>query len=483
MKNLLKLPENVINWFADLDIRIKIIGLAVGSVLVLGAAATLYSYSVTSKILANDVLHESREACEELSEELTEIKTPLLTDDPATVQRMLELASTHDPMVRYAFITDINGDILFHTFEGEFPPGLVAANNLTPELDHKLVIRRTSSGRIWDVAYPFSTGQLTYVLRTGYSEAAAKQKLATVLAEQIEFTAGMAVISLIVAYLLGSFLARQIKVLSQAACAVAEGDVGHQVKVFSRDALGRLAKAFNEMSVSLANTKKELDKRETLRRLLLVKIIKSQEEERLRVARDLHDNLGQTMSSLGYRLESVSHILETDPAKAKSVIDSIREDNIHAQNELRTTIYGLRPSVLDDLGLIPALRSYAKTRLSPSGIDVAFNTSGKSQRLPLEIETALFRISQEALNNVVRHAKAQNVHVAAAFKPEAIDIDISDDGKGFDETVLQRKPGEQVGILGMRERAELLGGNLVIASQPGKGCRITVHIPFGKEKR
>jgi signal transduction histidine kinase len=235
------------------------------------------------------------------------------------------------------------------------------------------------------------------------------------------------------------------------------------------------------MSAKLARMQQELVKREDIRRHLLNKIIKSQEEERIRVARELHDNLGQTLSMVGYGLESVSHLLDTDHVKARSILDSIHEENLHAQHELRTTIYALRPSVLDDLGLIPALRSYATTRVSSLGIAVDFITLGEAQRLSPEIETALFRIGQEALNNVVLHASARNVHFRVEFGMEGIEMDIIDDGHGFDTSVFQNAPNGQYGVLGMRERAELVGGSLKIISNPGQGCHVTVQIPLTKE--
>ena len=174
-------------------------------------------------------------------------------------------------------------------------------------------------------------------------------------------------------------------------------------------------------------------------------------------------------------------MLDTDPVRARAILESIHEENLHAQHELRTTIYALRPSVLDDLGLIPALRSYATTRVASQGIAVDFITLGEECRLSPEIETALFRIGQGALNNVVLHASARNVHFRATFGADAIEMDILDDGHGFDTRLFQNVPNGQYGVLGMRERAELVGGSLKIVSNPGQGCHVTVRIPFVEE--
>lgn len=302
--------------------------------------------------------------------------------------------------------------------------------------------------------------------------------LSSILREQLLVTGTVAIAVLAVAFLLGSYISAQIKALVQAARIVAGEDIGYQVKVYRHDEFGLLAQAFNTMSTKLVRMRNKLEQREAMRRQLLVKLIRAQEEERLRVARELHDNLGGSLASLGYGLQSVSLVLDSDPANVKHIVRSLCEENLSVQNELRAIIYALRPSVLDDLGLIPALRSYVEHCVVAKGIDVDFNIEGEARRLPSEIETALFRITQEALNNILRHAVAHKVQVHAKFLAEGVDLTIIDDGCGFDASELQAKAdGRAIGLMGMHERAELLDGQLEIASKPGQGCRIRVYIP------
>jgi signal transduction histidine kinase len=221
-----------------------------------------------------------------------------------------------------------------------------------------------------------------------------------------------------------------------------------------------------------------LAQKEENRRQLMVKVIKAQEEERRRVARELHDNLGQCLSSLGFGLQSAALALDADPAKVRPLLRNLYEENLRSQNALRATIYAMRPSVLDDLGLIPALRSYAERRFAAQGIAVELTAQGEDKRLPSEIETAVFRITQEALNNIFRHADAKHVTVDAVLKHDGVDIEVTDDGSGFDaEKTVSSTDGNSIGILGMHERAELLDGWVKISSQPGRGCRVSVHIP------
>lgn len=355
---------------------------------------------------------------------------------------------------------------------------LVAAVNGLLNLLVDLDIRIKIIGLAVSLVLLVGTVTMLYMYSTISRNIDEKTLLSATIREQLLVTGGVAIAGLAVAFLLGSFISAQIKVLAQAARIVTAGNIGYQVKIYSHDDLGRLAQAFNTMSSDLARMKEKLEQREVIRRQLLIKLITAQEGERLRVARELHDNLGQSLSSLGYGLQSVLLALEADHASVKSLLRYLYEENLSAQNELRATIYALRPSVLDDLGLMPALRSYVEHCVASKGIEVDFNIEGEVRRLPSEIETALFRITQEALNNTLRHAAAHKVQVYAKFGADGVDLTIIDDGCGFDASELQAKPdGRAIGLMGMRERAELLEGQLEVASKPGQGCRIRVYIP------
>ena len=474
MKKLVAAVNGLLNLLVDLDIRIKIIGLALGLGVLLGTVTTLHMYSTTSRNLDEEQAFQSTNIAEDLGEEVI---TPLLAGDVFSVHQLLNATLQSNPTVRYAFIEDARGNVLYHTFGDVFPAGLAAANNITLDNQTQIKILATDNGSVWDVATPIFYGQAG-IVRIGVGDEQKEALLSATLREQLLVTGGVVIAGLALAFLLGSFISAQIKVLAQAARIVTGGDIGHQVKIYSHDDLGRLAQAFNTMSSDLARMKEKLEQREVIRRQLLVKLITAQEEERLRVARELHDNLGGSLASLGYGLQSVSLALDADQASVKSFLHNLYEENLSVQNELRATIYALRPSVLDDLGLMPALRSYVEHCVASKGIEVDFNIEGEARRLPSEIETALFRITQEALNNTLRHAAAHKVQVYAKFGAEGMDLTIIDDGCGFDASELQAKPdGRAIGLMGMRERAELLEGRLEVASKPGQGCRIRVYIP------
>ncbi len=150
--------------------------------------------------------------------------------------------------------------------------------------------------------------------------------------------------------------------------------------------------------------------------------------------------------------------------------------------EIQRIILDLRPAILDDLGLVQAIDWYAESRLKTQGIEVGLETIGEEKRLPSEVETTVFRIAQEAITNIARHAGAENVNVELDFTDSVVVLDIEDDGCGFDPemTMIRGKDISSFGLLGMRERATLFGGSLRVQSQIGQGTRVTVEVPFGR---
>jgi signal transduction histidine kinase len=225
----------------------------------------------------------------------------------------------------------------------------------------------------------------------------------------------------------------------------------------------------------------ELQDKERLRSELLARAIHAQEDERRRIARELHDETGQAMNAMVFGLKAAETALENDPGHAQEVIARLKAAASDNVRELQGIIYDLRPSVLDDLGLIPALRWFAESRLEPAGIEVQWEISGAERRLEPEVETALFRIGQEAMTNALRHAEPHRVRLCLDFSPRSVTLCVSDDGEGFEvESVLAHRDesGRGLGLLGMRERVELLGGSFAVESAPGAGAKVQAQVPL-----
>jgi PAS domain S-box-containing protein len=208
-------------------------------------------------------------------------------------------------------------------------------------------------------------------------------------------------------------------------------------------------------------------------------LLDAQEAERKRISRELHDELGQALTVIGMNLEELAKTLpsEGSPQLKERLAETtgLADETLE---QVREMALGLRPSLLDDLGLVPALRWYCNRLTQRLTIEISFEAVDCKDRLPTQVETALYRIVQEALTNITRHAQASRVHVRLECRGPTIVTTIEDDGQGFDPETVASRGG--VGLLGIRERAALLGGSLSIKSQPGQGTRLTLHIPWSE---
>ena len=222
----------------------------------------------------------------------------------------------------------------------------------------------------------------------------------------------------------------------------------------------------------------EAERREAMRGDLLRRVVAAQEAERQRVARELHDETGQALTAIGLGLRGVSTVINQDVDKAASNLRQMEGLVAHSLTELQRLISDLRPSHLDDLGLSAALRWYINEVKNRTNLEIKFEEVGQPQVLPSETRTALFRVVQEALTNVVKHARARHAVVNLIFRPVEVVVRIEDDGLGFDSRQLQRTGRSAWGLEGMRERAALLGGKYDIWSDPGYGTRVQVTIPY-----
>lgn len=219
--------------------------------------------------------------------------------------------------------------------------------------------------------------------------------------------------------------------------------------------------------------------RQTTRQLrtLSRRVLEAQETERRRVARELHDELGQSLTAIKINLQSRSHFSNHSPRQLDTENIRIVDD---ALLQVRRLALALRPSMLDDLGLVPALRWLAEQTAVRGGLAVLIDAQVSDERLAPEVETACFRIVQEALTNVLRHAQARQVNVALQRDGDELVLSVQDDGQGFDQQAARARAqaGGSAGVLGMYERAALLGGRLHITSTPGAGTQVLLRCPW-----
>jgi len=233
------------------------------------------------------------------------------------------------------------------------------------------------------------------------------------------------------------------------------------------------------LSIENALLYQEAQERESMLAELLHQVVGAQETERQRIARELHDSTGQSLTAIALGLRGVEAILAGNPALAIEQVKELKTFSTNALGELRRIIADLRPSQLDDLGLAAALQWYFQEFEKRNAIHVDFIAEGGRSRLPAEYETVLFRITQEALTNIAKHANASQATVKLQVYPAQIDLSIEDNGRGFVPAEVLRRDGPHGwGLLGIQERSLLLGGHYAIDSAPGRGTRIRVSIPL-----
>lgn len=225
-----------------------------------------------------------------------------------------------------------------------------------------------------------------------------------------------------------------------------------------------------------------LEERDALRRELLQHVVRSQEDERARIARELHDEVAQYLSAFSLELGALrSNLKKADTTR---VVDHLQGLNRQMSQSLYHLVHDLRPPHLDELGLVPALNSLIAQDCQPKGLEVEFDVQGNQQRLNPLVETVLYRVAQEALNNVCRHSGVKQVKVQLSYTHGEVTIRVSDHGAGFDPSE-KFHPPRGWGLAGMRERVESLSGRLNLESAPGKGTCVEVVIPLtddaGKE--
>ncbi|MBI2952895.1 MAG: sensor histidine kinase [Chloroflexi bacterium] len=223
----------------------------------------------------------------------------------------------------------------------------------------------------------------------------------------------------------------------------------------------------------------ELQRTGEARAQLYAHVIAAQEEERKRVARELHDETGQSLSAVILGLGTAVETLPRDSAKAGEILEDVREIAVHTLDGVRQIILGLRPALLDDLGLAPALRRVAEDLGRRSSVHFDIFADDLEGRFAPEVETVLFRILQEGMNNVARHSQASRAVLRLDRNGSEVRAVLEDNGIGFDpaKATAHLESGCGLGIMGMRERALLLGGTVVIDSGPGKGTRLDVRLP------
>ncbi len=420
---------------------------------------------------------------------------PILREDDYTLFKLLQiLRGNHEggpaghEGITYAMILDPRGQALAHTDPDQVHVTLTDSRTREILAHHEpsvVAVAGPSAERFYDVAVPIRMRGLPVgAVRLGISRAGVERMLRD-LALKV-----LAVLFLLMLVGLGSIwrfsrrMVQPIRRLRDGARAVQAGDLNQRVPVDRTDEIGELAVSFNTMTEELARSRGELERKEEMRARLLEQVITAQEDERKRIARELHDETSQALTSLMVGLK----VLEQRPdlAETHEALADLRALTGKTLDAVHNLALQLRPSVLDDLGLAPAVDRMVAEYQRTHGIEVTFETNLRiGPRLPATIETALYRIAQEALTNVARHAKARSVSVLLEARRGSVTLIVEDDGCGFVAASRLAEAGDNrcLGVFGMHERANLVGGTLTIESTPGSGTTVFVAVPLPLESR
>ena len=321
-------------------------------------------------------------------------------------------------------------------------------------------------GTLYEVTAPIRDGNRELArLHIGLSLAAVREEIADARVGIGLLSALILAAGLLAVVLISNLLTRPLRTVAEGARIIAAGDLRHRVPGGRDDEIGQLAGAFNEMAAKIGERDAAL--RQLSRRLMSV-----QEQERVRIAREVHDELGQALTAMKIDLQQFGarhpDLRDSLGAIARTIDETV--------DLVRRIAADLRPAILDDLGVTAALEQQLRRVRESTGIRTTLTVSEEPE-LDMLAATTIYRIAQEALANVVRHAGASAVEVSLAMDGSTAVLRIRDDGRGMPP---EAPAGQSLGLLGIRERAELLGGTVSIDSRPGEGTMITATLPLAR---
>lgn len=331
--------------------------------------------------------------------------------------------------------------------------------------------------------------RLNGVFYMDFSMAGLNARLERGLRTALVSSAVIIILSALVLYvLLSRLMITPMERVAEAMHRFSQGERATRLAMHGQDEVSLLTDVFNDMADTIqaqeaeaSRLYAELQDKDATRRRLLARLITAREEERRRLAWEIHDELGQLLTGLSLNLKLCQEAMPDDPQTACDHLAKANALVRHTIEQSHRITADLRPTVLDDYGLVPALREELSQRLGPLGIDAHLETEGDLERLPAEVATAAFRIVQEAITNIIRHANAGHVHVWLQQTPDDLTVVVEDDGIGLPDNDL-RNHGERqaLGILGMQERAGALGGRLVVTCREPHGTRVTLWLPLSE---
>jgi len=404
------------------------------------------------------------------------LKSSMLSKNKNEMKHILEAVHQY-PDVKNIFILNRTGRIIISTNDKEVgkiidirdPTCQVCHHGATKALNKTVIYSSTQGEKIFRNVNPiynqkecFSCHKpeekITGVLVTDFTLNNVEKQLQAELRENILLLFfAISISTLAIGIALNQLVIKKLQHFVEAASLFSRGDFKRTISFKSDDEIKRLADSFNLMA-------KTLTEKMRVEREYLSQIIEAQENERRRISRELHDEIGQALTAIKFNLDMMDKELPQTLLTVRGRLGDAKSLSNQTLAAMRQLSMDLRPTMLDELGLIPTLRWYIQNFSNRLNIDSQFQVIGFEEKLPPQIETAFYRIVQEALNNISKHAGANRVEIFFEHRDSTICASITDNGRGFDlgRVYHPESPGRGFGIMGMQERVSLLGGKIDI---------------------
>lgn len=456
------------------SIKTRIMLLVLGITLFLSAVILIWVRVILTRVMEEQLEDRTRAIAIDLASRSVDL---VLTHDIYRLNSLLEDTIENYGNLQYIFIRDVNGGVLLSSRPGEKVSVPLEQANESRSVDGYMTasirILSTEEGRIVDCAAPLFQ-EVGMEVRLGMNYDSVEQVLRTV-TFQIGLMMFLACsVAMLTAAFIMNILLKPIRQLIGLTKEVSEGNLKMRIPNFRRDEIGQLTQSFHEML-------DELTTKEEIRCQLLSKLMRVQEEERKRIARELHDETSHSLTAI---LMEASFLDEKDSEEWGNHLSRIKELVSETLEDVNTMAWNLRPSVLDRFGLKTTLLRYTEEAAAGQPFSLELIMEGRLEVLEPDMETAIFRMVQESLTNIIKYAAASEVSIILIVNETTVSVVVEDDGVGFDTTRFGTADWSRnhLGLLGMRERMELLEGTLQIESSPGEGTAILARIPIYKER-
>lgn len=450
------------SWFKQRSIYQKIFFMVLVLILLLGISLTFLVEVFMDDFVAQQLTKRGLEIASHVAKNSANYA---LVDDYYSLHELARQTKEGSEDVRYVVIVGGNHQLLAHTFGDGMPRSLLPGNSEP----HPGTVKLTSNeGVIYDTIVPSGNGDQGYV-RVGMTPAHMRNWI------QIKIHHLLVVILLVCAlaaalcFKLTRLITQPISRLVTVAENITRGKLNLRAPIDEGGEIGKLALTFNEMTTGLVSANREKER-------LLQKLITAQEDERKRISRELHDETSQALTSLMVSIRILAE--EAGDEAQRSALLTVRDVTAEILRDIRNLAVELRPPVLDDIGLSAALEKYVEQFCRHYEIAVDLKIIGEFKPQNSQIAVAVYRIIQEGLTNIAKHSEASQVTIVLTTQNQAIHLMMEDNGIGISQEAREKARREKrLGLYGMAERAELLGGRLTVTAGPSRGTKLEATIP------